>query len=240
MNNFKEKIIIVVAGGSGSRMKTEIPKQFLKIGQIPIIIHTLFRFYEYEANAIFILVLPTSENTYWHKIINDSYLETHFGQNFIQFLVNKIQVVEGGNTRFQSVKNGLNAVKTTDGIVCIHDGVRPFISKEIIEQGFATSLTLGNAVTAVVPKDSQRWIDEEGNNKYLERNRVRIIQTPQIFELKLLRKAYQTDELSWFTDDASVVEHAGYGINLIEGSYENIKITTPEDLIFAEIILAKK
>ena len=148
----------------------------------------------------------------------------------------KIDIVSGGATRFQSCKNGILAIKSDDAIVAIHDGVRPFVPMEIIKKGFELAKEKGTAVCCVSSKDSARYV-ETNTNYALDRKRLKLIQTPQLFELKILKKAYSVEENETFTDDASVVESAGFSINLYEGDYKNIKITTQEDLLFAEIIL---
>jgi 2-C-methyl-D-erythritol 4-phosphate cytidylyltransferase len=219
MNSIK-KYAIIVAGGSGSRMKSDIPKQFIEVGGLPILMHTLKRFEEAEPEIELILVLPESQFEYWSQLCDQYPTVPH-------------QLVKGGNTRFQSGLNGLKAIEN-EGLVAIHDGVRPFVSAEIIQESFKVANEKGTAVVSVPSKDSVRV-----NGQAIDRSTVRLIQTPQTFQIPLIKKAFETEELSTFTDDASVAEHAGFTINLIEGSYENIKITTPEDLQWAEIILGK-
>jgi 2-C-methyl-D-erythritol 4-phosphate cytidylyltransferase len=219
MNSIK-KYAIIVAGGSGSRMKSDIPKQFIEVGGLPILMHTLKRFKEAEPEIELILVLPESQFEYWNQLCEKYPTVPH-------------QLVKGGNTRFQSGLNGLKTIEN-EGLVAIHDGVRPFVSAEIIQESFKVANEKGTAVVSVPSKDSVRV-----NGQAIDRSTVRLIQTPQTFQIALIKKAFETEELSTFTDDASVAEHAGFTINLIEGSYENIKITTPEDLQWAEIILGK-
>lgn len=219
MNSIK-KYAIIVAGGSGSRMKSDIPKQFIEVGGLPILMHTLKRFKEAEPEIELILVLPESQFEYWNQLCEKYPTVPH-------------QLVKGGNTRFQSGLNGLKTIEN-EGLVAIHDGVRPFVSAEIIQESFKVANEKGTAVVSVPSKDSVRV-----NGQAIDRSTVRLIQTPQTFQISLIKKAFETEELSTFTDDASVAEHAGFTINLIEGSYENIKITTPEDLQWAEIILEK-
>lgn len=215
-----KKYAIIVAGGSGSRMKSDIPKQFIEIGGLPILMHTLKRFKEAEPDIELILVLPESQFEYWNQLCDKYPTVTH-------------KLVSGGNTRFQS---GLNGLKTIDneGLVAIHDGVRPFVSPEIIRESFKIAAEKGTAVVSVPSKDSVRV-----NGQAIDRSTVRLIQTPQTFQVSLIKKAFETEELSTFTDDASVAEHAGFEIHLTEGNYENIKITTPEDLLWAEVLLAR-
>ena len=215
-----KKYAIIVAGGSGSRMKSDIPKQFIEVGGLPILMHTLKRFKEAEPKIELILVLPESQFEYWNQLCEKYPTVPH-------------QLVKGGNTRFQSGLNGLKTIEN-EGLVAIHDGVRPFVSAEIIQESFKVANEKGTAVVSVPSKDSVRV-----NGQAIDRSTVRLIQTPQTFQISLIKKAFETEELSTFTDDASVAEHAGFTINLIEGSYENIKITTPEDLQWAEIILKR-
>lgn len=215
-----KKYAIIVAGGSGSRMKSDIPKQFIEVGGLPILMHTLKKFKEAEPEIELILVLPKSQFEYWNQLCEKYPTVPH-------------QLVKGGNTRFQSGLNGLKTIEN-EGLVAIHDGVRPFVSAEIIQESFKVANEKGTAVVSVPSKDSVRV-----NGQAIDRSTVRLIQTPQTFQISLIKKAFETEELSTFTDDASVAEHAGFTINLIEGSYENIKITTPEDLQWAEIILEK-
>lgn len=216
-----KKYAIIVAGGSGSRMRSNLPKQFIEIGGLPVLMHTLIRFKEAFADVNLILVLPENQFDFWEELC-----QKH------RFTVLH-QLIKGGNSRFQSGKNGL-AVIDADGIVAVHDGVRPFVSTDIIRESFEVAQEKGTAVVSVASKDSVRL-----NGQAIDRQTVRLIQTPQTFQVSIIKKAFETEELSTFTDDASVVEFAGFEINLIEGSYENIKITTPEDLEWAEIILKR-
>jgi 2-C-methyl-D-erythritol 4-phosphate cytidylyltransferase len=213
-----KKYAIIVAGGSGSRMKSDIPKQFIEVGGLPILMHTLKRFKEADSEIEIILVLPESQFEYWEELCQKYKTVPH-------------QLVAGGKTRFQSGLNGLKVIDN-EGLVAIHDGVRPFVSTEIINESFKVASEKGTAVVSVLSKDSVRV-----NGQAIDRSTVRLIQTPQTFQISLIKKAFETEELSTFTDDASVAEHAGFEINLIEGNYENIKITTPEDLLWAEVIL---
>lgn len=209
---------IIVAGGNGSRMKSDVPKQFLLLRGKPILQHTLERFLAVLPAENIILVLPARERQTWATLC-----EQH------DFQAN-IQVVDGGASRFQSVRNGLATIVGTDGIVAVHDGVRPYISPDIIRNSYETAAQTGSAVTCVPAKDSVRLINPDGSNRATDRATVRLVQTPQTFRLDWFRQAFQADEQSHFTDCASVLEYAGYSITLIEGAYENSKITTPDDL----------
>ena len=213
-----KKYAIIVAGGSGSRMKRDIPKQFIEVGGLPILMHTLKRFKEADSEIELILVLPESQFEFWNELCSIYPTVPH-------------QLIKGGKTRFQSGLNGLQVIEN-EGLVAIHDGVRPFVSVEIINESFKVAAEKGTAVVSVPSKDSVRV-----NGKSIDRSTVRIIQTPQTFQISLIKKAFETQELSIFTDDASVAEYAGFKIYLIDGNYENIKITTPEDLLWAEVIL---
>jgi len=217
---------VIVAGGSGSRMKSDIPKQFLPINGLPMLMHTINAFYEYDHNLNIIVVLPAAELAIWRDLC-----ETY---NFSLPIV----IVTGGKTRFQSVKNGLEKIDT-DGIVAIHDGVRPLVNREIIAASYQIASLHGSAIAAVRLKESIRVTDKD-ETKTVDRSKFRIIQTPQTFKVKILKQAYGLPELAEFTDDASVVEKAGFKISLFEGSFRNIKITTPEDLIIAEAFLKSK
>lgn len=221
-----QKSVVIVAGGAGLRMGSEVPKQFIIIGTRPILMHTITAFYEYDADINIILVLPHSQFTYWVELCQK--------HNFTI----KHKVVRGGDSRFQSVKNGLNTIEnTTNGLVAIHDGVRPFVDKHIIENSFQAAEKYGNGIVAVKLKDSIRIEQENGSNKAFDRSKCHLIQTPQTFKVALIQKAFQQQESDLFTDDATVLEGIGEQIHLVEGSYKNIKITTKEDLQIARALL---
>ncbi|KAA6433260.1 2-C-methyl-D-erythritol 4-phosphate cytidylyltransferase [Rufibacter glacialis] len=219
---------VVVAGGSGSRMQATQPKQFLPIAGQPVLMHTLRKFQAYDPGMQLVVVLPEAEISTWQELC-----ARH------QFTLPH-QVVAGGNSRFQSVKNGLAALaEEEDGLVAVHDGVRPFIDNDILTSAYATAAQSGAAVVAVSLKDSIRQV-RGGTSKAVDRSAYRLVQTPQCFRLPLLRKAYAQPEIPLFTDDASVVERFGHKIVLVEGSFRNIKLTTPEDLILAEAFLLQE
>ncbi|QMU30095.1 2-C-methyl-D-erythritol 4-phosphate cytidylyltransferase [Adhaeribacter radiodurans] len=218
-----QEYAILVAGGSGTRMQSQLPKQFLSIGGQPILMHTIQRFHLYNPHIKIVLVLPADQIFFWQQLCAEhAFTLPH-------------QVVEGGASRFASVKNGL-AVIMGEGVVAVHDGVRPFVPVSIIREAFTVAAEKGNAVVAVPLKESIRIVSE-GSSRALDRNQYRLVQTPQCFQLSLLRQAYQLPEESSFTDDASVVERLGEKIYLVPGAYENVKITTPEDLLWAESFL---
>ena len=214
---------IIVAGGKGTRIKSAVPKQFLPLLGKPILLHTLEAFHRYSPQVRIILVLPEDDFPRWQALA-----EQH-GYNA------PITLQRGGDTRFQSVRNGLDKIEG-DGLVAIHDGVRPLVSADIIGASYRLAAVHQSAVAAVRLKESIRMTDQD-NTKAMDRSRFRLIQTPQTFQVHLIKQAYQIKEDASLTDDASVAERAGHIISLFEGSYENIKITTPEDLIVAEALL---
>lgn len=221
---------VIVAGGSGTRMQSEIPKQFLLLDGKPILLHTIERFLKIEGCEV-ILVLPESERTYWQTEVVEKFTTSLTHNNA------KLTLTNGGVTRFQSVKNGLGAIKSNHGLVAVHDGVRPIISESIIMMSYEVAASKKAVVISVNLKDSIREVMASGKNMALDRTKYKLMQTPQTFDLQLLRKAYAQEELPTFTDDASVVENLGHPITLIAGDYKNIKITTPEDLKIAEVLL---
>jgi 2-C-methyl-D-erythritol 4-phosphate cytidylyltransferase len=217
---------LIVAGGKGTRIKSKLPKQFLELKGKPILIHTLEAFYRYSENITIILVLPEDDFAIWNDICKK--------YNFTRPVI----LQKGGETRFQSVKNGLEKIEG-NGLVAIHDGVRPLVSEDIIGASFRLAAVHQSAVAAVRLKESIRMTDQD-NTKSMDRSRFRLIQTPQTFSIELIKQAYQLKEDPTMTDDASVVEKLGHTISLFEGSYENIKITTPEDLIVAEALMKNR
>lgn len=223
-----KKYVVIVAGGSGSRMKSKLPKQFIEMGGLPILMHTINQFIVFDTTIAIHLVLPKAEMETWQSLC-----QKH------NFSYPSLLLIEGGATRYQSCKNGIMAVKDlSNAIVAIHDGVRPFVEPSLIQAGFTMAQVSQTAVCSVEPKDSVRY-QHEPNQHFLaiNRNQTRLVQTPQFFQGSILENAYSLPEQSWFTDDASVVENAGYTINLFEGNYKNIKITTQEDLLYAQILL---
>lgn len=222
-----KKWAVIVAGGSGTRMKSDVPKQFIEIGGKPILMHTLEAYHTAFATLKLILVLPEIQIPFWRGLC----AKHKFNLDH--------KIVSGGPKRFYSVKNGLNAISGS-GIVAIHDGVRPFISPEIIKNSFRVAGEQGNAITSVALKDSIRQVNPDGTNNLVNREDFHLIQTPQTFQVDLIKKAFETEYDPLFTDDASVLERAGTSINLIEGDYRNIKITTTEDLFTAEAMLSNQ
>jgi len=214
------KYAIIVAGGKGLRMSADVPKQFILLKDKPILMHTIERFFNFDYSIKIILVLPKEHISLWQQLC-----EKH------DFKIN-CTIAEGGAERFFSVKNGLNFVEK-DSIVAIHDGVRPFVSRETLKNCFTTAEKLGNAVPIVPLNESVRWV-ENSENRHISRSNLRIVQTPQVFNSEVLLNAYKQPFSEHFTDDASVVEAFGEKINLVDGNPENIKITTKSDLRVAD------
>ena len=223
--------IIIVAGGKGLRMGSDIPKQFLPIGGKPVLMRTLERFRAYSSALQIILVLPEAQQDYWRKLCEDYHFDVEH------------QLANGGQTRFHSVQNGLALVPDdAEGVVGVHDGVRPFPSIEVIRNCYETART-AKAVIPVIPVvETVRQLFSNGQqdlrtSKTVPRDEYRLVQTPQTFDIQLLKAANKQPYNDGFTDDASVVESYGHAITLVEGNRENIKITTPYDLKIAEILI---
>lgn len=218
-----QKTAIIVAGGKGERMQTDIPKQFIEIKAKPILMHTMEAFYLYDPLIQLILVLPDSQLDYW----------TDLCKKHAFSLIHK--VVTGGSARFYSVKNGLEEVAPTS-LVAVHDGVRPLVSSTTISRCFDTANVKGSAIPVVSLVDSIRQITSDSSVS-VDRSAYKLVQTPQVFKAEILKKAYEQDFTDLFTDDASVVEMMGVKIELVEGNRENIKITTAMDLVLAEALI---
>lgn len=219
-----KKYAIIVAGGSGQRMQSAVPKQFLLLQGKPILYHTLRAFYLADSSTELIIVLPADQFNAWKSLISDLSPIPH-------------RLVAGGNSRFHSSQNAIQTL-TEEGMVAIHDGVRPLIDPALISTSFQAAAEKGNAVLAVASKDSVRYYSAEKERfEHLNRETIRLIQTPQIFSFTNLKEAFKQKYSDDFTDDARVVEALGIQINLVEGSYKNIKITTPEDLVLAEVLM---
>jgi 2-C-methyl-D-erythritol 4-phosphate cytidylyltransferase len=214
-----KRAVIVVAGGAGIRMGLSVPKQFLLLNNLPVLMHTLKRFYEFDPEITIIVVLPDNEIDRWKKLLTD-----------YNFLI-KHTIASGGRTRFHSVKNGLSQIKE-NCIIGIHDGVRPLCSPTLIKRCFIEAEKYSNAIPAVKVSDSIREVEQEINFA-VDREKLRIIQTPQCFEFVLLKKAYENIQAENFTDDAGVFEFSGNKIHLVEGEKSNFKITEPVDLLIA-------
>jgi 2-C-methyl-D-erythritol 4-phosphate cytidylyltransferase len=215
--------VIIVAGGTGSRMGTPVPKQFLEIAGKPVILHTIEKFLAFDPDIEMILVINPAYRPVWDQLILNFRLPAAF------------KIAEGGETRFHSVKNGIMLLKESS-LVGIHDAVRPMISVETIKKIYKHAAIHGNAIPAVPVRESVREVWDSGS-KMIDRSVLKYIQTPQVFLYSLLKKAYETDFLPEFTDDASVVEKSGIQIHLVDGDPCNIKITTPEDIEIAKSFL---
>jgi 2-C-methyl-D-erythritol 4-phosphate cytidylyltransferase len=222
------KAAILVAGGKGTRMGGSVSKQYLPIGGQPVLMHTLRAFAEAEPGIAMILVLPERDFSLWKTLC----AEYDFSLSH--------ELVAGGDSRFQSVRNGLEKLPFTDGLVAIHDGVRPFVEKEVIQKSFEEAEKTGSAIPIVPLKDSIRKVDETGKSIFQDRGHFRLVQTPQTFQIAKIKEAFRVEELPQFTDDATVYEYQGWEVSLILGNPENIKITTPEDLEYAEFLLSRK
>jgi 2-C-methyl-D-erythritol 4-phosphate cytidylyltransferase len=218
---------LIVAGGKGTRINSPVPKQFIELNGRPVLLHTIEAFIRYAKDINIVLVLREEDFDRWNAICQH--------HNFNQ----AISIRSGGETRFQSVKNGLDGINAEDALVAIHDGVRPLVSEAIIGASFRLAAEHGSAVAAVRLKESIRMTDKDAT-RAADRSQFRIIQTPQTFKVALIKKAYEIKEDTHLTDDAGVAERSGHTISLFEGSYENIKITTDEDLVVAESLLKKR
>lgn len=221
-----ERYAILVAGGKGLRMGGDIPKQFLPIGGKPVLMRTIEVFRQAYPDIHIILVLPASQQEHWQQLCR----EYAFGVPF--------RIADGGETRFHSVSNGLKLVPDdAEGIVGVHDGVRPFVSVETVRRCYDEAVERGAVVPVVSVVETVRQIREDGTSVTVPRDAYKLVQTPQAFRVSLLKEAYRQPYIPAFTDDASVVEALGKPVHLVEGNRENIKITTPADIRFADGLL---
>lgn len=225
MGNKEKKSVIIVAGGKGKRMSIETPKQYLPLNGKPVLMHTILKFHSCVPEIFIVVVLPFDQIEEWNRIISEH-----------RFIIPH-QIVPGGEERFHSVKNGLNKIDD-DGLVAIHDGVRPLVSEKVIHESFSIAKKTGAAIPVIRPSESLRQIVDSGS-KPVNRDAFRLVQTPQTFQTSLIKKAYQQPYEPWFTDDASVFEADGYQVTLFEGNRENIKITWPEDIYLAGHLIAR-
>ena len=222
-----KKNVIIVAGGKGLRMGNDLPKQFIPIGGKPVLMRTIEAFYRFNQDINIILVLPVSHQDYWKSLCEE-----------YNFSIEHT-IANGGETRFHSVKNGLALV--ADGLVGVQDGVRPFGSVEMIKRCFdAAEEEYPGVIPVIDSTDSLREVVDEDKSRIVDRSKIRLVQTPQVFDVNVLKKAYQTDFKETFTDDASVVEAMGVNVHLVKGEVTNIKITTPLDLKIGELIIRDK
>lgn len=218
-----KKHIIIVAGGKGLRMGGEIPKQFLPIGGKPVLMRTMEAFHLYDNTIHIVLVLPVSQQAYWRELCEEYHFELSH------------EVADGGETRFHSVMNGLALVEG-EGLVGVHDGVRPFVSQEVIARCYAEAETKKAVIPVIGVVETVRRL-EGTDSVTVPRDRYQLVQTPQVFDVALLQRAYRQTYTEMFTDDASVVEALGEKVFLVEGNRENIKLTTPFDLKLAEMLI---
>ena len=217
--------IIIVAGGKGLRMGGDIPKQFLPIGGKPVLMRTIDRFREYDKEIGIVLVLPKAQQDYWKELC----------KKYPDFNPEGIMIADGGLTRFHSVQNGLNLVPNdAQGVVGVHDGVRPFVSVETIKRCYEAARKVKAVIPVTEVVETLRYTPD---NKNVFRGDYRLVQTPQVFDIQLLKEANKQEYKDTFTDDASVVEGIGQKVTMVEGNRENIKITTPFDITIAEALL---
>ncbi|MEZ5015433.1 MAG: 2-C-methyl-D-erythritol 4-phosphate cytidylyltransferase [Flavipsychrobacter sp.] len=221
-----KKYAVIVAGGKGLRMDNAVPKQFLPLLGKPILYHTIKAFKDAYEDIDIILVLPQDQTSYTQMVL----------QSFTERI--ELTIVPGGATRYHSVQNGLNMVKE-ESIVFVHDGVRPLVTKELIQRCFDDAIAYGSAIPAVPVSDSMRLVDG-GHSKPVDRSMMRAIQTPQTFKSEILLPAFRQDYQDAFTDEATVVEHLGTSVHITEGEKSNLKITTPIDMKVAEAILESR
>lgn len=219
-----KRYAIIVAGGKGLRMGGEIPKQFLHLKGLPILMHTLNRFHRFDPEIELVVVLPADQQPYWNELCKQHHFLTPH------------QIVTGGETRFHSVSNGLEAIGN-DGIVAIHDGVRPLVSGSVLQQAYETAGQTGSAIPTTPAIESLRVLAPDGTSHAVDRSLFVQVQTPQVFHTPKLKAAYRQPYRNDFTDDASVFEAAGNTVTLIPGNRENIKITQPADLTLAELLI---
>ena len=229
------KFAIIVAGGSGTRFGSALPKQFLPLAGLPVLMHTVRKFAQCGARVV--LVLPEAQRELWSELCAEYRFDV------------ECTVVNGGSSRFESVKNGLAAVEALasnvggdaaaecGSVVAVHDGVRPLVSATVIERAYDDAAIYGSAVPVVPVTDSIRQIDADGTSHAMRRDELVAVQTPQTFTLDALSAAYEADFSPLFTDDASVMEAAGHKIHLIEGNHDNMKITHPCDIAIAEYLM---
>ena len=218
--------IIIVAGGKGLRMGSDIPKQFLPIGGKPVLMRTLERFRAYSSALQIVLVLPEAQQDYWRGLCEQYHFDVEY------------ELANGGQTRFHSVQNGLALIPDdAEGVVGVHDGVRPFPSIEVIRNCYETAREKKAVIPVIPVVETVRQIFSKNSSRTVPRDEYRLVQTPQTFDIQLLKAANRQPYNDGFTDDASVVESFGHAITLVEGNRENIKITTPYDMKIAEVLL---
>ncbi len=219
--------VVIVAGGSGKRMGGATPKQFLFLGQLPIVAHSINQFSQSYPSCEIVVVLAESHIDYWRNLAARLPIAEH-------------KTTVGGQERYHSVKEGVKALSESVDIIAIHDGARPLLSGELIERATAQAISQGSAIPVVEIVDSIRALGEGEASQQIDRSQLRAVQTPQVFDAATLRSAYRGEWKREYTDDASVVEAAGESVFLCEGERKNIKITTAEDIIYAQAIMQQR
>lgn len=222
-----ERFVVIVAGGIGKRMRSELPKQFMKLADQPVMLHTLRVFHKYDSGIKIIIVLHGDYIDMWKSICEE------YSCNVPH------EVIKGGETRFDSVKNGLEVINNDNGFVAIHDAVRPLVNIDTISRCFDSAMKYGNALPAIFPNESVRITVTGGNKPFIRKN-IYLVQTPQVFSVARIKKAYMQEYKPDFTDDATVFETLGEKINIVKGDVLNIKLTTSIDLEFAETVLKQR
>lgn len=217
--------VILVAGGKGLRMGGEVPKQFLPVKGRPVLMRTMEAFHRFDADIHTVLVLPAEQQAYWQQLCRDYHFQLPY------------DLATGGETRFHSVKNGLALVEG-DGLVGVHDGVRPFVSTDVIAACYRQAEIHRAVIPVTEVVETVRRVQADGSSQTVPRSEYRLVQTPQVFSVSLLKQAYQQPYTPLFTDDASVVEAMGVEVTLVPGNRQNIKLTTPYDLRVAEMLCA--
>jgi 2-C-methyl-D-erythritol 4-phosphate cytidylyltransferase len=220
-----KKHAIIVAGGSGNRMQSDIPKQFIPISGMPMLTYSIQAFYDSDPNTEICVVIPASKRELWKSLCEE------FSFKVFHKLVN------GGDTRFHSVKNGLDTIQS-NGLVAVHDGARPLITRVFIEKLYKAAELNGSAIPSIPFAESVRLMNEN-TSEPINRDALKIIQTPQVFHIDLLKEAYRQDYNPTFTDDATVIESIGHNVNLVDGHTDNIKVTYPKDIKIATAILRR-
>lgn len=220
-----KKFVLIAAGGAGNRLQHKLPKQFIELAGKPVLMHAIQAFFTYAPDINVVLVLHESMTGTWERLCTKH-----------RFFTN-VQLCHGGPTRFHSVKNGLRYIPD-DALLAVHDGVRPLVSLDTISRVYHFAGKFGNAIPVVKPNESVRIVDS-ALSKPIDRETVRMVQTPQCFIAGKLKKAFNRNYHESFTDEATVFEQEGERLFLVEGNHENIKITHPADLAFAESILAR-
>ena len=216
--------VVIVAGGTGRRMESEIPKQYMELNGKPVILHTLEKFFQFDPDIKVVLVMANDHYKFWNEIP----LSHEYGS--------RVEIVPGGKSRFDSVKNGLSLIE--DGLVVgIHDAVRPLVSMETLERCYEAAAERGSGIPVIDMEESVRMVKEQGHSVRMDRSKLRRVQTPQVFKSELIKEAYRQPCDQEFTDDAAVYESLFETVRLVKGNRENIKITTPTDLQLASILI---